>query len=155
MQNELLKELVLQGKSTYEIADVLKSSQTNVRYWLKKFGLKTIIPKRQSRQDRVKSQIESQRDRAIKRKLDFIKRLGGCCKICGYNRNWSALDFHHRNPVEKVMQLSIERLGHVSEDKLLVELLKCDLVCSNCHREIHHPDKLLVGVEGNAPSSIN
>ena len=155
MQNELLKELVEQGKSTYDMAKELKSSQTNVRYWLKKFDLKTIRPKRQSRQDRFKSQIESQRSRAIKRKLDFIKRLGGCCKICGYNKNWSALDFHHRKPDDKVMQLSIEKLGHVSEDKLLVELLKCDLVCSNCHREIHHPEKLLVGVEGNAPSSIN
>lgn len=75
--------------------------------------------------------------------------------MCGYNKNWAVLEFHHKNPEDKVMQLSLERLGHVSEDKVLNEILKCDLLCANCHREFHNPDKQMVGVEGNAPSSTD
>jgi hypothetical protein len=154
VQKELLENLVKQNKSTYQIANDLNCSQTNVRHWLKKFNLVTNKLKQTSNQ-RSKSQIECQRDRAIRRKLEYIKKLGGCCKMCGYNKNWSALEFHHRNPEDKVMQLSLERLGHVAENKILVEVVKCDLLCANCHREFHNPDKQLVGVEGNAPSSIN
>lgn len=35
------EELISQGKSTYNIAKELGKSQTTVRYWLKKYGLKT------------------------------------------------------------------------------------------------------------------
>lgn len=38
---EVFETLVNEGKSTTEIAKLVGISQTNVRYWLKKFGLKT------------------------------------------------------------------------------------------------------------------
>jgi len=36
-----LKKYIEQGYSTYDISKVTNKSQTNVRYWLKKFGFKT------------------------------------------------------------------------------------------------------------------
>ena len=68
---------------------------------------------------------------------------GGECITCGYKRCMAALDFHHRDPNTKEFLVSQRaarvRLG--SEGKrakaLEIEILKCDLLCANCHREIH------------------
>jgi hypothetical protein len=41
MERNKLEELVGSGMSTYEIAKHMTTSQTNVRYWLRKYGLNT------------------------------------------------------------------------------------------------------------------
>lgn len=48
------------------------------------------------------------------------------------------MEFHHRDPYEK--DFTIAQLRYTSFDKnpaVKQELDKCDLVCANCHREIH------------------
>jgi len=71
------------------------------------------------------------------RKIDAVNYKGGKCVICGYKKNHSALDFHHRNPKEKDVDWSQLRLR--SWKKIIEELNKSDLVCRNCHAEIHNP----------------
>ncbi len=75
------------------------------------------------------------KNRRKKLKLLGVEYLGGKCKICGYNRCVAALDFHHINPKEKEFSISSRS---VSEKRLYLELDKCILLCSNCHREIHN-----------------
>lgn len=82
----------------------------------------------------------SQTIRALKRKLMFIEELGGGCIKCGYSKNIAALEFHHRDANEKEFQLDIRKLSNTSKDKLKVELAKCDLLCSNCHKEEHYTE---------------
>lgn len=74
-----------------------------------------------------------------KNKKRAVEYLGGECKECGYNKNWSAMEFHHRESDKKETLISI-LLSYPWSDKLVNELDKCDLMCSNCHREKHHPD---------------
>lgn len=69
----------------------------------------------------------------VKRKMVSYK--GGKCIRCGYNRCLRALEFHHRNPNEK--DLAISRSYCRRWEVIRQELDKCDLLCSNCHREIH------------------
>lgn len=76
--------------------------------------------------------------KSLKRKLEFIELKGGKCEICGYDKNISALEFHHLNPSEKKYKLDGRFLANASYEKILEELDKCILVCSNCHKEIHH-----------------
>lgn len=57
------------------------------------------------------------------------------CQRCGYNEHPAALDFHHRDPSQKKM--GIPNVWNLSWEKALLEIAKCDLLCSNCHR-IHH-----------------
>lgn len=64
-----------------------------------------------------------------------IKYGGGMCRICGYNKCWDALEFHHVNQDEK--DFYPLRGYKKSWSKLKAELDKCILVCANCHREIH------------------
>ena len=68
-------------------------------------------------------------------KLQAIKLLGGKCKICGYNRCVDALEFHHENPNDKEFKLGSGNT--MSWNQYKNEALKCMLVCSNCHKEIH------------------
>ena len=68
-------------------------------------------------------------------KLQAIKLLGGRCSICGYDKCIDALEFHHKNPEEKEFKLGSGNTMSWKEYKL--EALKCKLVCSNCHKEIH------------------
>lgn len=45
------------------------------------------------------------------------------------------MDFDHRNPADKIKELSKLANKNWSERKLLEEIAKCDLVCANCHRD--------------------
>jgi len=64
-------------------------------------------------------------------KLQAYKTSRGC-DLCGYNKCGAALDFHHRDPKEKEHRVWVPS----SE-----EAEKCDLLCSNCHHEVHEQQK--------------
>ena len=100
--------------------------------------------------DRVKEQTNtyhSQTIRSYKRKLYLIELLGGCCKFCKYDKNLSALEFHHRDPNGKDSQLDMRTLSNRSMEYILNEVSKCDLLCSNCHREHHNPEMEIENVK--------
>lgn len=80
------------------------------------------------------SEAVSDRRRVIKAKA--IEYKGGACSMCGYNKFQGALEFHHTDPSQK--DFAIAHKGHcTSWEKIKMELDKCILVCSNCHRELH------------------
>lgn len=81
----------------------------------------------------------NQKRRGLKRKLEVINSLGGCCSRCGYKRNIAALEFHHLDPNEKEFQIDLRHFSNSSLEKLKQELDKCILLCANCHREEHNP----------------
>lgn len=81
----------------------------------------------------------AQRARGLKRKLELIERAGGKCSICGYNKNIAALCFHHLNPSEKEMHLDMRSLSNNSMNVIENEFSKCQLLCMNCHTEVHNP----------------
>lgn len=88
-----------------------------------------------------------QRDKGLERKKELIKLKGGCCSKCGYNKTYGALTFHHIDPNLKEIKLDIRSLTNRSWSKILTEVEKCELVCFNCHMEIHYgenggPDRI-------------
>lgn len=78
--------------------------------------------------------------RALKRKVYLLSLRGNKCEKCGYNKNLSAFEFHHKNPSEKLFQLDQRSLGNHSMKSVLKEFDKCQILCSNCHREHHSPE---------------
>jgi hypothetical protein len=86
---------------------------------------------------------EAQQARGRKRKLELIYLKGGQCERCGYNANYSALEFHHKKPAEKTFQLDLRSLSNRRWDVILEEVKKCQLFCSNCHAELHNPECIL------------
>jgi hypothetical protein len=68
-----------------------------------------------------------------------IAYLGGKCRLCGYDKCPSALEFHHVEVWLKDFTIS-DRM--TSFEAIKPELDKCELLCANCHREVHdglHP----------------
>ena len=68
-------------------------------------------------------------------KVQAIKLLGGKCSICGYDKCMDALEFHHEDPSIKEFKLGYGNT--MSWKAYKYEALKCILLCSNCHKEIH------------------
>lgn len=77
--------------------------------------------------------------RGLQKKLELIDLFGGKCEKCGYDKNISAFDFHHINPYEKNFEVKVANLKSKSDEEILEEAMKCMLLCSNCHRELHSP----------------
>lgn len=72
-----------------------------------------------------------------KKKLEFIRKQKtekGCSR-CSENHP-AALDFHHRNVVEKTIRVSTTTSW--SNERILAEIAKCDILCANCHRKEHY-----------------
>lgn len=82
----------------------------------------------------------SQQERGISRKKLLVESKGGKCEICSYDKNFAALSFHHEDPNEKDISLSIRECSNNTLEKLLKEVSKCRLLCHNCHMELHYPN---------------
>ena len=80
-----------------------------------------------------------QEQRGAARKWQLIQLLGGRCRRCGYRANLGALEFHHASGT-KAFQLDMRALANRSWETVLAEASKCELLCSNCHAEVHRPD---------------
>lgn len=61
------------------------------------------------------------------------------CVHCGFV-DPRALDFHHRNSLEKEHGVSHMVNASMPDEAIWTEIAKCDVLCSNCHR-IHHAEE--------------
>ncbi len=70
------------------------------------------------------------------------------CSKCGENHP-ACLDFHHRNPNEKIMDVGHMVFGGYSFENIKKEIEKCIVLCSNCHRKLHYEEKLIMAHSSN------
>ena len=83
--------------------------------------------------------LDKQRENKRLRKLEAIEYLGGKCQKCEKKWHPSQYEFHHTNPDEKDRDPS--KMMSLSKERLYAELDKCQLLCANCHRFLHHGEK--------------
>ena len=74
-------------------------------------------------------------ERMIQFKLKCVEYKGGKCIECGYNKYYGSMEFHHLDPTLKEFSLSKMRSSAFNA-KIIKELDKCVLLCSNCHKEV-------------------
>lgn len=79
-----------------------------------------------------------------KYKLKAIQYKGCKCEKCGYDKNISALEFHHLDPDMKDFNITAT---HRCWEEVKAELDKCILLCANCHRELHNPQSTIKNLE--------
>jgi transposase len=65
----------------------------------------------------------------------LVAEAGGACRLCGYDRFLGALEFHHLDRAQKRLGISANGLT-LSVAAVREEVLKCVLLCSNCHAEV-------------------
>jgi len=166
MDKKELEQQIDKGCTQKQLADHFQVSQSTVRHWLKKYDLKTqnkpynnagryefrpckcgedrpenFYKKKGHRYwhlckkcyKKAYGQKRLERLREIREEC-IAYRGGKCCK-CGYARCTAALEFHHRDPEQKDPNWKHMRLSRL--DRIKNELDKCDLLCSNCHKEVH------------------
>jgi hypothetical protein len=64
------------------------------------------------------------------------------CMDCGVQYPYYVMDFDHRDPSQK--EFGIHDAMQSSQRAFLAEVAKCDVVCSNCHRERTHGPQVIV-----------
>jgi excisionase family DNA binding protein len=165
IDRDTLAGLVDDGFSTRQIAERLGLSQSTVRHWLRRHGLRTVRARRENSRgirgvhpDRVELTcprhgltqfwLEARgtyrclrcRSEAVARRRRRLKQIlvedaGGRCAICGYDRHIGALQFHHRDGATKEFGVGERGLTR-SLAAVRAEAAKCVLLCANCHSEV-------------------
>ena len=155
MDRTILTKLINNNKSTHEIAKELSCSQSNIKYWILKFNLKSkrkqfnikspkcticgdtkpenFYPKRK---EKCKTCFKKQATDRMKETRNFaVSYLGNKCKRCGFDEFKCSLDIHHLVPSKKDKTFSSYQ-GWTNK-RLIKELSNCILLCRNCHQAVH------------------
>lgn len=165
MEKLLLVQAIEQGNTLKQIAKTFNTSQSNVRYWIKKFELKL---KRGARGKKpkdfqfprkcscgetdpnnfygnkttvcAKCHCKNTLVKGQENRIYILDKLGGKCINCGFDKWKSSLDVHHLDPSKKDVAFSTIR--YWTRDKIDKEIEKCVLLCRNCHAA-HHSGELI------------
>jgi transposase len=155
-----LVELTQDGLTVAQISAEVGMSHAAVRHWLGRYGLKTVrqkAPPKTARPEVVRAcrhhgntsfvmdgagayrcrrcRVEAVARRRRRVKQILVAEAGGACSICGYSRCAAALHFHHLDPAQKTLAISLAGVT-LSIDFMRAEAKKCVLLCSNCHAEV-------------------
>lgn len=166
MNIDILKELVDNGLSSYQIADKLKLSPTNVRYWLRKYKLQT---KHKNKESELKTHHKCNVCLQVKElnSDNFYMRKNGksfhhYCKDCN-NKKVVELQRARKQTYIEYLGGKCKKCGydkcngaldfhHLDPSKkefnissnrsfdinlMKKELDKCIILCRNCHAEFH------------------
>ena len=127
---EEMQKFYDEGNSLQKVADKFQwRKQTLIKY------IQTRKPSHISEEEFKRRRVKAVTNWRRRVKIKLVEYKGGKCKICGYNRCLSALDFHHRDPKKK--KFIVNGNLNKSFEILKKETDKCELVCRNCHAEVH------------------
>lgn len=172
MDEAKLRELTEDKLTIAEMADHFNASKSTVRYWMKKYDIKTFRgaggkhpagyksprncpcgetdPKKfygnkTNTCGRCHNQYTIKSGRKQRDKI--IAHLGGRCSQCSYDKFRSALHVHHLEPDKKDPRWNQSK-GWTWK-RTLKELRDCILLCANCHAAHHNDDLELTGMWRN------
>jgi hypothetical protein len=69
--------------------------------------------------------------------------FGGKCAICGYRKCLRALECHHLDPAKKEFTFGRMITRACNWGRVVAELRKCVMLCSNCHKEVHAGEAII------------
>ena len=71
-------------------------------------------------------------------KSRLVEAFGNKCCMCGQKYEDELYDFHHIDPTNKKFSMGSRRGSCISWERIVEEVKKCVMVCSNCHRLLHN-----------------
>ena len=147
--NELVQKQIKLNHLASQFRDLANKleSHTNFNQDLKSFLTKHSLEMNLTQEEAKKDANERFKNKAsnrlnARRKAEkrlqisaYKKEVG--CKVCGYNENPDILHFHHRDPNEKITNVSRMVGKNHSMERIKKEIDKCDLLCISCHHKEH------------------
>ncbi len=107
---------------------------------------KTRIYMKQYEKEHVKERQESNKRYKDRLRAYLLKyREEHPCIRCG-EAHPACLDFHHRNPEDKDIDVGLIVRQGWGIARVEQELKKCDVLCSNCHRKLHWAERSHNGI---------
>lgn len=154
MNEEELIKFLQDGLSTRKIAEIKGVGYSTVARWVRKFGLQSYYEWNRIQEHNTKlgtarflcricgkssekglCQGCNTKIRRYRSKVLAIDLKGGVCNRCGWSGNIAAFEFHHMESEEK--DFTISNVANRAWEIIEIELNKCELLCSNCHRIEH------------------
>ena len=161
ISRDTLIKLINQKYSITQLAREFERVPSTIRYWLKKFKLKTLRgPKGKHPKDWIidrkcacgetnpknfygnkttvcaKCHNKHTHKLSIKKRVKALLLLGGKCNLCGFDSYRSALHIHHKDPNKK--NKNFKHFRGWNWDKILKEIKDCEVMCANCHAAYHN-----------------
>ena len=136
-----LRRLPLTDKEINEIKEYYKThtaKDTSEKYDVSLTTIKTYVDNKRtvlSNEEKIKHHYINIKNFRQRMKIKAVEYKGGKCIRCGYDKCMRSLTFHHRNPNEK--EFGIGTYSNLGWNAVKKELDKCDLLCNNCHGEVH------------------
>ena len=125
-----------------------KCRYCNKFYPLDAFGVALTTPIKIYRRNKCRDCYRLTKAALAQKHLSFINRIKEetGCRMCGI-KDSRILDFHHTNGKEKLFAVGTFRRA-VGFERIKNEILKCEILCANCHRISHSElrEKLKNGV---------
>lgn len=119
-----IEELRNAGKTYSEISKELSCSKGTISYHV---GV--------GQKEKHRERVRGGRKKILNFLHEYKQNLG--CMDCGEDYPYWMLDFDHVHG-EKLFLLSGSWSGGMNMDAILKEIEKCEVVCSNCHRNRTH-----------------
>jgi vacuolar-type H+-ATPase catalytic subunit A/Vma1 len=97
---------------------------------------------REKNRDKIRKQAKIYRDKQRKINRDYIKQVkeSSPCVDCGTNYPYYVMDFDHlSNKFNNISRM----ITNNNLDEIKAEIDKCEIVCSNCHRERTHKNGIV------------
>lgn len=113
----------------------VRNSKTNTRYNVCKECAKIYGKKHYKKNKEKYLEKNTKHRKYLRAYINRYKQYCGC-RVCGDKRFW-VLDFHHIDPKEKDFTISLD-INRFSIRTLKNELRKCEVLCANCHRDLHY-----------------
>ncbi|MEK6829955.1 MAG: hypothetical protein AABY15_07590 [Nanoarchaeota archaeon] len=82
----------------------------------------------------------TRRKKEIKKWLQNYKKNLKCVE-CGENHP-ATLEFHHLGGLKKDRSISQMVVDGISINRILAEMEKCKVLCSNCHQKLHYRERI-------------
>lgn len=84
-----------------------------------------------------KRQYFDKNSRDYLKRREFVRQTKSRpCFDCGVQYPYYVMDFDHRE--NEIKEFELNRIDRMTINALKREIAKCDVVCSNCHRERTH-----------------
>jgi len=166
MNKQELFEMLSNEMSMNDISKNTGKSLTTIRYWCKKYGLKSIYTSTNNIKKSHKcgycgetdpSNFYGHKKRICgkchnkytielgrKKRKFIVEQMGGVCVSCGFDKYHSALQVHHLDPSKK--DNTFGSIRGWNKQRILDEIQNCVLLCACCHAAVHsgelklHPD---------------